>query len=330
MNPVERVLRSIDRFQQRTPPVAFVFAVVRKFGDDRAGSLAALIAYYGFLSLFPLLLVLITILGLVVTPATQSQVVNSTLSQFPIVGNQLTSPNGIHALRRSSVVGLVVGLIGLLWGALGAAQVAQRAMAEVWNVPNVKRPGFVPRMGRSLAVLAVLGLNVVVMTGATGLASFGNHTLLTSLGIYVLTAILDVGLYLLAFRLLTPPTVRTRAMIPGAVLAGIAWAALQHLGGYLVAHQLKNSSQVYGYFASVLGLIGFLYLASEVTLYATEVSVVWERRLWPRSLLQPPLTDADVRMLTYLAEQEERRPEQRVLVHYRQPDEDQPPAPSEA
>lgn len=317
VNPVERVLRRVDAFQQRTPAVGFVFGVVRKFGDDRAGSLAALIAYYGFLALFPLLLVLITVLGLTVTPATQSRVVHSTLSQFPIVGNQLTSPDGLHALRRSSVVGLVIGLLWLVWGSLGVAQVAQRAMAEVWNVPNVARPGFFPRLGRAVAVLGVLGLNVVVITAATTVSNFGDHSQLTGFGIYLLTALIDVGLYIVAFRLLTPGSVPTKSLIPGAVLAGLAWAALQHLGGYLVAHQLKNSSQVYGYFASVLGLIAFLFLAAQVTLYATEVSVVWERRLWPRSMLQPPLTDADKRMLTALAEQEERRPEQHVHVRYR-------------
>lgn len=316
MNPVERTLRWVDRFQQDTPPLAFAFGVIKKFGDDHAGSQAALIAYYGFLSLFPLLLVLITILGLVVTPGTEHRVVHSTLAQFPIVGNQLTSHNGIHALKRSSVVGLIVGLIGTLWGGLGVTQAAQRAMAEVWNVPEVARPGFFPRLLRSLAFLGVLGINVVVMTFVASAASFGSHLVWFRIGSVALTVVIDVALYVVAFRLLTPAAVRTRALVPGAVLAGVAWAALQQVGGYLVANQLKHSSQVYGYFASVLGLIGFIYLASQITLYAAELSVVWERRLWPRSIIQPPLTDADVRTFTYLAEQGERRPEQRVEVEY--------------
>ena len=149
MNPIERGIRAVDAFQQARRPWAFTFGVIKKFGDDSAGSLAALVAYYGFVSLFPLLLVLITILGLVVTPGTEKAVVHSALAQFPIVGNQLTGPNGIHALRAGSVLGLTIGLLGLVWGSQGITQAAQKAMATVWNVPGVIRPGFVPRLGRS-------------------------------------------------------------------------------------------------------------------------------------------------------------------------------------
>src|SRR5437016_13968330 len=178
MNPVERVIRRLDAFQQERPPLAFLVAVIKKFGDDKAGSLAALIAYYGFLALFPLLLVLITVLGLVFAndPGFQRRVVSSTLSQFPIVGNQLTGPQGVHSLRAGSVVGLAIGLIVLIWGSLGVTQAAQNAMAEVWNVRPVDRPGLVARMLRSIGFVGVLGLNAVVITVVAGSASFGGHS----------------------------------------------------------------------------------------------------------------------------------------------------------
>jgi hypothetical protein len=104
MNSLERGIRKIDRFQRRRPPLAFLVGVIKKFGDDSAGSLAALIAFYGFLALFPLLLILITVLGLVFAndPHFQERVVNSTLAQFPIVGNQLAGPHGVHSLRASA------------------------------------------------------------------------------------------------------------------------------------------------------------------------------------------------------------------------------------
>ena len=64
MNVAERLVRRVDRAQQGVRPLAFAVGVFKKFGDDRGGSLAALLTFYGFLSLFPLLLLLVTILGL--------------------------------------------------------------------------------------------------------------------------------------------------------------------------------------------------------------------------------------------------------------------------
>jgi inner membrane protein YhjD len=316
VNPLERGVRAIDAFQQRTFPVNFVFGVVKKFGDDSAGSQAALIAYYGFLSIFPLLLVMITILSMVVSPGTEHRIVHSALSQFPIVGNQLSGPNGIHRLKSGSTVGLIIGLVGLAWGSLGITQAAQKAMAEVWNVPGVVRPGFFPRLGRSAAFLAVLFLNVIVTTVLTGISTFGGHGLPVRIGAIAISLIVDVGIFILAFRVLTPKTIKTACLVKGAVLAGVGWAVLQYIGTSLVAHQLRHSSQIYGFFASVLGLIAFIFLAAEITLYAAEANVVWERRLWPRSIVQPPLTKADIQVLTDIAMVGERRPEQSVEVHY--------------
>jgi len=315
-NPLERAIRAIDALQQRTFPVNFVFGVVKKFGDDSAGSQAALIAYYGFLSIFPLLLVMITVLSLSVSAGTEHRIVHSALSQFPIVGKQLSGPKGIHRLQTGSTVGLIVGLVGLVWGSLGITQAAQKAMAEVWNVPGVVRPGFFPRLGRGVAFLAVLFLNVVVTTVLTGISTFGGHGLVVRVGAVVVSLVVDVGIFVLAFRVLTPKTIKTVWLVKGAVLAGVGWAVLQYVGTSLVAHQLRHSSQIYGLFASVLGLIAFIFLAAEITLYAAEANVVWERRLWPRSIVQPPLTRADLQVLTDIAMVGERRPEQSVEVRY--------------
>jgi YihY family inner membrane protein len=316
MNPLERGIRSVDGFQQRTFPFNFAFGVVKKFGDDAAGSQAALIAYYGFLSIFPLLLVLVTVLSMVVSPATEHRVVHSVLSQFPIVGNQLSGANGIHKLKSGSVVGLIVGLVGLVWGSLGITQASQRAMAEVWNVPGVVRPGFLPRLGRSAAFLVVLFLDVIVTTVLAGITTFGEHSIGVRVAAIFVSLVVDIGIFVLAFRVLTPKTIKSGCLVRGAVLAGIAWAVLQYVGTELVAHQLRHTSQIYGYFASILGLMAFLFLASEITLYAAEINVVLERHLWPRSIVQPPLTDADLRVLTDIAKVGERRPEQSVDVSY--------------
>src|SRR5580693_7126017 len=111
MNPLEKAVRHLDGLQQRHTVLSFVFGVVKKFGDDSAGTLAALIAYYGFLSLFPLLLVLTTVLGLFFAhdTALQDRIIHSAVGQFPIIGKQLSGKNGVSSLRAGSVIGLIVG-----------------------------------------------------------------------------------------------------------------------------------------------------------------------------------------------------------------------------
>jgi inner membrane protein YhjD len=318
MNPLEKTVHRIDGFQQRHRVPSFVFGVMKKFGDDNAGTLAALIAYYGFLSLFPLLLVLTTVLGLFFTHdvALQNRIIGSAVGQFPIVGKQLSGPHGVSSLRSGSVLGLVVGLIGLVWGSLGVSQAAQRAMSEVWNIPGASRPGFLPRLGRSLEFLALLALDLVLTTFLVGSATLGTGPLWLHVVKVALGLALNVIVYVLGFRILTPKSITTDCLVLGAVLAGVGWTILQYAGTLLVGHTLRHANQTYGYFGSVLGLISFLYLAAELTVYAAEVNVVRMRKLYPRSITQPPLTPADRAVLTAVAEQGRRRPEQRVRVEF--------------
>ncbi|MGH9070318.1 MAG: YihY/virulence factor BrkB family protein [Acidimicrobiales bacterium] len=316
MNAIQRSVKRLDAFQQRTPALAFGWAVIRKFGDDSAGSLAALVAYYGFLSLFPLILVLITVMGLVLTPSETHKVLNSALGQFPVIGTQLAGPNGVHALKEGSAFGLVIGLVGLIWGSLGITQAAQAAMAQVWNVPLVKRPGYLPRLVRGIGFLFLLLGDVIVTSVLAGFATFGSGGIGTRVGAGLVTIAVDMALFIVAFRLLTPNVIRTRLLLVGATVAGTVWAILQLGGTSLVGHQLKHSNQVYGTFGSILGLLAFLYLAAEITMYAAELNVVRSRRLYPRSILAPPLTAADRRVLSDIAKATERRPEQSVQVDF--------------
>ncbi|WP_441248115.1 YihY/virulence factor BrkB family protein [Kitasatospora sp. McL0602] len=315
MNAAERTVRALDRMQQRRTAPGFVVGVVRKYGDDRGGLLAALITYYAFTAVFPLLLLLTTILGYVLhdSPGAQHAVLNSALADFPIIGSQLSQ--NVSSLQGSGLA-LVVGLVGLLYGSLGVTQVLQFAMAQVWAVPGVRRPGFLPRLGRGLLLLGVLGLGLVLSAAGAavvgGVAGGGIGRVLGLLG----SAVLNIGLFLVSFRILTPAQADTRSLLPGCLLAGPAWTALQAFGGYLVTHELRHATAVFGFFGTVLGLLWWLYLSAQVTVYAAEVNVVRARRLWPRSLLQPPLTAADQQVLDAIAEQEERRPEQRVSSRF--------------
>jgi YihY family inner membrane protein len=315
MNPVERAVRRVDAFQQRHRVPGFVFGVIKKFGDDRAGSLAALMAYYGFLALFPLLLLVVTVLGFVAQHNAdfQERLVDSALAEFPIIGDQIG--RNVGSLRASGL-GLVIGLIGLAWGSLGFTQAGQHAMAQVWNVPGVDRPGFFPRLARGASIIGVLGLGVVATTVFSGFSLFDSSLPVLRALALVVTAVLNVAISLAAFRLLTPKAITSRDLVPGAILVGLAWSVLQAIGGYLISQRLQQTSETYGMFAIVLGLIFWLYLAAQISLYAAELNVVLARGLYPRSIVQPPLTEPDRQALRELAQQEERRPEERVRVDF--------------
>ena len=136
MNPVEKAIRRLDTTQRRFTPTAFVFGVVKKYGDDNGGALASNLAYSAFVSIFPLLLILTTILGLVasVNPSVRTQVLNAVAGQVPAIGNTLTG--NVQVLKRSSIIGLIIGFVGLIWGATGLAQSGLFTMEQVWNLPG--------------------------------------------------------------------------------------------------------------------------------------------------------------------------------------------------
>ena len=314
MNAAERLIRRVDAWQQRNPPAAFVTGVIKKYGDDNGGQLAASLAHAAFVSLFPLVLVLVTILGIVAAsdPALRETVIDAVAKQFPLVGQDLAG--NVHQLRRSSVIGLIAGLIVVAWGTTGLAQTGMFTMAQVWNVPGPQRPGYWQRLGRTGLFLVVLAVGVVVTTGLSSLSAFGHQGAVIAVAAEVLAAAANVGMYVLTFRVLTPKGVPTAHLWAGAVLAGVAWTLLQAAGAFVVGHFLHSGS-VYGVFGIVLSLLAWIYLVVQVTVYAAEVNVVRHRGLWPRSL-QPPLTEADRAALALQPLQNQRRPEQEIVVSF--------------
>lgn len=315
MNPAERLIRRADAVQQRRPAPAFVVGVIKKFGDDNAGVLVANLAYAAFVSVFPLLLILVTVLVNVAAgnTALRIRIVDAATRQFPVIGQQLA--DHIHAMHRSSAISLAVGLILLTWGATRLSQAGLYTMEQIWNLPGPQRPGYLPRLGRSVTFLAVLACGLAASTLLAGLDTYGSQSPAIVMLAEVLAAVANTALYLASFRVLTPKSVSTRCLFPGAILGGIAWTVLQALGAYLVHHALRSDS-VYGIFGTVLGLLGWIYLGIQVTVYAAEVNVVLARRLWPRSLVQPPLTAADRDSMRMQATQNQRREEQHVEVTF--------------
>lgn len=307
-----KLLEQLDRFQRRHRVAALGVAVLKKFGDDDAGRHAALIAYYGFVSLFPLLLLFVTLLGFFLGGHShfEDRVVHSILGRFPVIGQQLR----VHTLKGSGLA-LVVGIVGSLWGGMGVVQAAQFAMDTVWGVPRKTRPNFVHSRLRAVVLLLVLGVGAIVSTLLAGIATGGSHGWPVQVAGLVVSTLANGALFLAAFRLLTVAHLEWRQLVPGAVLAAVAGVGLQAIGGYYVGHQLDGASQTYGLFAMVIGLLSWLYLQAQVTLVAAEVNVVLAQHLWPRSLVGDD-TPADETTLRGLAEMEERKPDEDVRVSF--------------
>jgi len=287
VNVIERPLRAVDRFQQRWPVLAVPVGVWSKFNDDQAGNLAALIAYYAFAALFPLLLILVTVLDIVLKndPSLRDTLLNSALSQYPVIGPQIKSHLGTIP---GTGVPLVIGIVFLLLGARGVAGAMQNAMYGVWGIKKEQRPGFPLSQLWAFALVLTVGIGFIVTTFLSGLAGGAGHLLngaVAHVGAVAISLILNVGVFWLSFKIATAWQVPWRELRIGSAIAAICWQALQVVGGYVVSHQLHRASELYGTFGIVLGLLAWLYLQAEITLYAAEADVVLARRLWPRSIL---------------------------------------------
>jgi membrane protein len=321
MNPVERSVRSVDCWQQRHPVVGFPVAVVKKFGDDQAGHLVALLTYYAFLATFPLLLAFTAILAVALRrdPQLHDKLVDSAFAEFPIVGRQLHDQLGVETFSATSL-SLTIGVVGAVIGGRGFAHALQHALNTVWAVPKFDRPGIAPRYLRTFCLLLLLGL-IVVVTGAASTAA----ATATSLGFNGFTAravnvivgtVLGFGFFLAMFRVAASNQVSTRSMLLSAAVSAVGWQLLLTIAGVVVAHQLRHAQAVAGLFGAVLGLLAWLALQATVIVFAIEVDVVRAKRLWPRSIVQPPLTEADKSYYTGAVRAEAQRPEQRVAIVY--------------
>lgn len=310
-----RPLRAFDGLQRKHTTLAVPVAVLRKFSNDQAGSLAAMIAYYSFFSIFPLLLAFVTILGFILhgNPSAQKSVEDSFLGNFPFVGNQIRE----HALG-GSIPAVVIGLAAAIWAGFGVMQSSQTAFNRVWAIPFKQRPDFFMTRLRSLAALAVLGLVFLVSSTASGLVVGGVGGAAAKAGGIAFSLALNFGLFSGALRMLTSRDIPTRCLWVGALIGGVLWEVLQVAGSIYITHVVHKSGNTYGSFALVLGLLAWFHLGAQATLYAAEVNVVIERKLWPRSLLGPPVLAADRETLAALAKMEERSDEQHVDVRFRE------------
>jgi uncharacterized BrkB/YihY/UPF0761 family membrane protein len=314
VNQIKRLIRRADRWQRHNRIAGPGYGVIKKYGNDNAGLLVVALGWYGFTAIYPLLLVVITVFGFIGEKSLGTTVLNE-LHQFPVIGAQFVPGKGSSSLH-GSVLGLVIGVLGLVYGSLGVTQTAQQAMARVWNVPQVERPGYLPRLGRSVTGLVIIGVAFIVSASASSLADGAGRSWGIRIPVIAGLLIVNSGFYLAAFRVLTPKDIGTRGLLPGAIAGAVAFTFLTTLGTGLIVHQLKHSTATYGALASVIGVVAYLLLLAKTSVYAAELNPVLERRLWPRALPTCEPTEADDQVLHDLTHEERRREDQRVGVGF--------------
>jgi YihY family inner membrane protein len=312
----ERTVRWFDEAQQTRAWLAHPVGVIRKYADDRGSALAGLVTFQIFMGMLPLLVVVLTVLGWAIDGSERLQraVLDSTMSQFPVIGRRLQ--DDVTGLAPSGPW-VALAVVGLLWTAAGIYHSVQLALNKVWNVEGVGRQGFVSRHLRalilfSLVVAAALGTAFVPTEAVVGWVPDSLVAPLAAVARSVVAGVLLLGV----FRIATAPTVRTVQLLPAALLAGLLWHLLQRVGAWFVTDRLARAQDLYGAIGLVVVTLFWINLLARSAVFANEWAVVSWRSLWPRRIAQPPLTDADREVLTALVRNERRRPEQHVHVEY--------------
>lgn len=276
-----RPVRWIDRKQRLHTASAVAVGVIKKFGDDQAGNLAAAVAFYAFFSIFPLLLVFMTVLGYVLAGdhALMESVKHSVLGQFPVIGTSID-----RSSLKGSAAALVIGIVLSLYSSLGITSGVTNAFDQIWEIPRREREDFLRKKLKGFLLIVSLGTLFTIAAGISGVVSegLGGGALLV-FGLIV-SFLLNVGLFLLAFHFLCSQPPPWRSLLPGAIMAALLWTLLQALGGVYINH-IKHSNSSYGTFALVLGFLAWLHLGAQATLYSAELNTVLAMRRWPRALL---------------------------------------------
>lgn len=323
------VVSQIDRGQRRHSIFGFPLAVIYKFFDDQGNYLAAILTFYAFLSIFPLLLLSTSILGFILEgrPQLQEQVLDSALAQFPIIGTELGRPNGI----QGSTGGVIVGSLTALYGAVGLGLALQNVQAAAWAVPRNSRPHPVMTRVNSVFILAAAGMAILAIsigsvvlteTDLVGKLSdhFWFHWLVRLLTILILGSVMTVLLRMAAARAIKQ---HVAYAAPGGYTIAVLWQFLQWLGTIYVTRITESTAtnNVNQTFGLVLGLMGLLYMGAIMGVIGIEVNVVISRRLWPRALLTPftdsvDLTEADRRAYAMYAQMQRHKGFETVAVRF--------------
>jgi YihY family inner membrane protein len=293
---IERLVDALDERQRRHRAIAFPYAVIKRFGEDRGTEYGALLAYYGFFSLLALLLVVTTVMATVLAdhPDLRQQVVDAITNRVPVTGDAVAT--NVGALNRSGIA-LLLGVLLLLWSGLGVVNTAQSAFNTMWAVPRHQWPNLWVRALRSLGVLGVVGVALLVATGVGPALALLGRGWVQLLAAGLVTIAVNTTALVICFELLVASRIGLRRLLPGAFGGGLAMFALQFLGTYYMAIVVARAGAFYGTFAAAIGLLVWIGLQARIVLMANEINVVVAKELWPRSLTGRQLGPADRRAL---------------------------------
>lgn len=299
MNIFEKTLYGVDRFQRKHKLPAYAVAVVKKYTDDQAGYQAALITYYGFLSLFPILLIVTTIAGAIgrSDPELGQKIVDSVSSYFPVIGLSLAA--SIKGFTQTGMA-LVIGILFAIYGTRGIADAFRNAVNHVWHIPTAKRSGFPRSLIRSGALIVLGGIGFMLASIIAGWTAAAGSNTDFHWWYRVLSVVINVGVlylvFLLLLRLSLPLNIPYRRFRLAAIISAIGLTVLQLAAGFILAHESRTLSTTYSaVFAPTLGLLAWIYLQAQVVMYAVVTNTVRDKKLWPRGLTNNNPTKADKR-----------------------------------
>ena len=263
----------VRRARRRVRAVDVAVDATVGFVLHQSGRNAAVLAYYGFLTLFPLIMVATTVLGFVLQgrPELETDIVDTALAQIPVLGQQLELQAG---RVDGSVVALIVGLAAALWGSTRAFAGLQTALDDIWEVPIPDRPNIVVRRIHSLVGVLVIGSAQVAMVTVTAVAGWADVGAISIVFILIGVLIVNTVVVGTMFRYLTAANVGWSMVKYGAILSGVSYTILQVFGTSIMTRLLSGAQSVYGAFASVLAITGWLSIHAEISLYSAEINAV--------------------------------------------------------
>jgi membrane protein len=294
------VTEQADRAQRQNRPAAVAVATFKKFQEDKSTRFASMMAFWAFFSVFPLFLLLVSLLGFVLPASEKGRVLHHVASMFPLL-----DPSSVGHLS-GSLWSAILGGVTAIWSGTAVVRSTEFAFSSVWEIPMHERPKMAEQMIRAVEALATIGVGLVassVITGVvTGQGSGLHLGLAGRVGGFVIAIVLDVGLFMVAFRMLTDREITFRDVLPGAVLSGVVFFVLQEISSFVISNRLQHAAATYGHFATVITILWWFYLQSVVTMLGAQLNVVLHEGLHPRSLTGVDLTEADHRVLESYAE----------------------------
>lgn len=313
---IPQIIDRIDQFQQRHPVVGLPYAIIKKSGDDDGGYQAALITYYGFLSIFPLLLVVLTIIQIIFHNNIEVRhEVSQSIGHFlPGIGSALES--NVHSMGRSGI-GLAIGLLLTLYGARGVADVLRHALNDIWQVPRMRRTGFPKGLLQSFLIIIAAAVGFAATVAVSSFSAALGHAVWVKVIANVAGFFVLFGVLLFVFRTATSRKVPPKDMFVGTSIAAASMQILLTFGSLLVAHQLKNFDTLYGTFAVVLGMLFWIYLLAQVVVYAVEIDSVRHLKLYPRAIQSNKPTPQDLHAYELYAHVDRYIPKEEIDVRFK-------------